>query len=253
MGIPRDKPGVSGRVDKDTPPQETPLQEQVMMLGKGSSSAQPRPDVAVLCDFDGTATPHIAIDMLYREFGSPACLEITQRWERCEISTPEEIQSCFATITASRTEMETFLASLSLDPGLPDLVSLCRQQGYRFAIVSDGLTWYINYILNRHDIHDVTIYANEIHFGPDGFRFSFPWYRPETPLRGTSKPTIVRRYQAEGAKVVFIGDGLTDVQAAEAADVVYARAGLWTYCREHHIPAIEFSDLADLLTKWTIP
>ena len=52
---------------------------------------------------------------------------------------------------------------------------------------------------------------------------------------------------------MFIGDGLTDVEAAEVADVVYARAGLWKYCRERDIPAIEFSDLADLLTKWTIP
>lgn len=238
---------------KDSPHQETPLQKQVMILGKGSSSAQPRPDVAVLCDFDGTATPHIAIDMMYQEFGSPDCLKITQRWERGEISTPEEIRLCFATITASRDEMEAFLASLSLDPGLPDLVSLCRQQGCCFAIVSDGLTWYINYLLNRQGIYGVPVYANEIHFEPEGFRFSFPWYRPETPLRGTSKPAIVRRYQGEGKRVVFIGDGLTDVEASEVADVVYARAGLLKYCRERDIPAIEFSDLADLLTKWTIP
>ena len=224
-----------------------------MSLSKGSSIVQPRPDVAVLCDFDGTATPHIALDMLYREFGAPICQVLNQRWERCEISTKEETQSCFATITASRTEMESFLASLSLDPGLPDLVSLCRRRGCSFGIVSDGLTWCITYILNRHGIYGVPVYANEIHFEPDGFRFSFPWYAPETPLRGTSKPAIVRRYQAEGKRVVFIGDGLTDFEAAGVADVVYARAGLWTYCREHDIPAIEFSDLADLLTKWTTP
>jgi len=223
------------------------------MMTEDKSSKQQKSGVAVLCDFDGTATPHIVIDMLYRQFAAPSWREIVQRWERGEISTREEIQSCFATITASRAEMESFLDTIPLDPALVQLVDFCRQRGYHFAIVSDGLRWYIEYVLNRHGIRDVTIYASEIHFGPDGFRFSFPWYNPESPLRSTSKVSIVQRYQAQGDKVVFIGDGSTDIKAAQAADVVYARDALLTYCREHGIPAIEFSDLSDVLAKWTLP
>ena len=216
-------------------------------------AARSKPNVAVLCDFDGTATPHIVIDMLYHRFAAPCWLEITQRWSRGEISTQEEIQSCFATISATRAEMEAFLDSIPLDPGFPSLLDFCRRRGYRFAIVSDRLSWYIKYILDQHGIRDVTIYASEIRFEADRFRFSFPWYSPDTPLRSTSKSAIVRRYQAEDFEVVFIGDGLSDIDAVEVADVVYARNGLMEHCREQAIPAIEISNLSDVLAQWRAP
>nr|MBC7243815.1 MtnX-like HAD-IB family phosphatase [Chloroflexota bacterium] len=203
--------------------------------------------VAVLCDFDGTATPCIVIDMLYRRFAAPSCLQMVKLWEQGKISTPEEMRACFATITAGRAEMEHLLDSVPLDPAFPDLVSFCQQQGYPFAIVSDGLTWYIRYILERHGIHHVQVYANEIHFGPDGLHLSFPWYSAESPLRGTSKLAFVRRYKAEGFQVVFIGDGLSDIEVVGAADVLFARASLLDYCREQRIPAMPFSNLSEVL------
>ncbi|MGB9879137.1 MAG: MtnX-like HAD-IB family phosphatase, partial [Anaerolineae bacterium] len=211
-------------------------------MGKGLGSK-----VAVLCDFDGTITPCIVIDMLYRQFAAPSCLEIVKLWEEGKVSTPQEMRACFGTITATRAEMEALLASVPVDPAFADLLEFCRQRGYHFAIVSDGLTWYIQYILHRHGIHDVTIYASEIHFGPDGLHLSFPWYSPETPLRGTSKLALVRRYKESGFQVVFVGDGLSDIEVVGAVDRLYARASLLDYCREHGSPAIPFSDLHDVL------
>ncbi|MGQ9493877.1 MAG: haloacid dehalogenase-like hydrolase, partial [Anaerolineae bacterium] len=115
------------------------------------------------------------------------------------------------------------------------------------AVVSDGLAWYIRYILDRHGVRNVQVYANEIQFGSDGLRLSFPWYSLSSPLRGTSKLALAQRYKAEGLRVVFIGDGLSDIEVVEAADVLYARAGLLDYCREGHILAIPFSSLSEVL------
>lgn len=213
-------------------------------MGKELSSK-----LAVLCDFDGTITPCIVIDMLYHQFAAPSCLQMVKLWEEGKISTPEEMRACFATITATRAEMESLLSSIPVDPAFADLLAFCRQRGYPFAVVSDGLTWYIQYILRRHGIHNVTIYANEIHFGPDGWHFSFPWYSPDSPLRGTSKLALIRRYQADGFQVVFIGDGLSDIEVVEAADILYAYTGgsLLDYCRAHGSPAIPFSSLREVL------
>ncbi len=205
---------------------------------------------AVLCDFDGTATPCEVIGLIYSRFASGNCDQLVQQWLRGEISTPEELRGCFATIKASREEMEAELASTPLDPGFPALVEFCRQRGYPFAILSDGLRWYIDYILQQHGFQDFTVYANEITFKPEGYTLTFPWYSSDTPRRGTSKPMIIRRYQAEGYKVVFIGDGLSDIEAVKAADVVYARADLLEYCRLNGIPGTGFSDISDLLKRW---
>ncbi len=207
-------------------------------------------NIVVLCDFDGTATPYNVINMLYKKFAAPYFLEINQKWIRGEISTQEKTKYCFSKITATRKEMEAFLNTITLDPGFCGLIELCKQHDYKFAIVSDGLEWYIKYILNNNNIKNIIIYAGKIYFKSKRFQFSFPWYNSSTPLRSTSKFSIIRRYQAEDFKVVFIGDGLSDTNAVKVADIVYAKGVLMKYCSKNHIPAIEISNLSDLLNKW---
>lgn len=206
--------------------------------------------IAILSDFDGTISPMVVLDSLYFRFGSPACREINRSWERGDISTPDEIRGCFATMSTSQMELEAFLDTVPIDPAFPQAYEYFRKIGYPFAIVSDGLRWYIDYILHRFGIEGMCIYANEIQFEPGGYQFSFPWYDDHTPKRGTGKRAIVQNYQKDGFRVVFIGDGLTDTDAALTADLVYARAGLADFTRVNNIPAIEFSDYSDLLSKW---
>jgi len=209
--------------------------------------------IAVLSDFDGTLTLQNALNTLYRKFGAPFCKEVEERWDRGEITTMEEITTCFSTFNASQADMEKALRGIALDPAVHQFLCFCRAQNYEFAIVSDGLLWYIDFILRNHGIYEVAIYANEIHFAPNGFQFSFPWHDSSSPLRGVSKLNIVRSYQARRYKVVFIGDGLSDTDAIQAADIVYARDELLEYARLHDIRTIAFNSLSDLLDKWEPP
>jgi 2,3-diketo-5-methylthio-1-phosphopentane phosphatase len=207
----------------------------------------------VLSDFDGTLIPVNALNALYYSYGAPSCREVVERWERSEISTIEEIIACFSTISAAREEMEQTLQQIQIDPALPRLLQLCRDREHEFVVVSDGLRWYINQILENHGIHGVRVLANEIDFTPAGYRFSFPWFDPVSPLRGTSKLNIVQSYRARGYRVVFIGDGVSDVEAIHAADRVYARDHLLDYALSKGVPVVGFSDLSDLLSKWDPP
>jgi HAD superfamily phosphoserine phosphatase-like hydrolase len=207
------------------------------------------PRKVVLCDFDGTMTDFVIIDHLYKTFAECG-LKYAERWERGEISTMEEMESTFATVTASREEMEREMAKVDLVPGVSEFISICQKRGYFFAIVSDGLQWYIEYILRRHGIKGIRIFASQIHFEPGGFRFSYPWHDPEIPLRATSKPTIIRRYQESGSKVAFVGDGTSDFEVVGIPELIYARQKLAEYCRLKGEAAIEFTDFFDLIAKW---
>ena len=209
-------------------------------------------NLAVLCDFDGTITPIDVLDILYNTFAGPECQELVKKWFQGEISTPAEMQGCFASIRASRAELERALDRVHLDSAFPDFVSFCREREYAFAVLSDGLRWYIGYILQRHGISDLPIYANEIEFTPQGMLIRSPWYRSNTPLRGTSKPAIVQKYQAEGYTVIFIGDGPSDVEAVEVADIVFAKGRLVEYCRTKGVPFTAFNDFSDLIQHWQI-
>lgn len=206
--------------------------------------------IAVLCDFDGTITKGGVIDLLYRAFAEQSCWELVDRWIRGEISTIEEMQGCFSTMKATREEMEAVLDRVEIDPGFPEFVDFCKERGYLLAILSDGLRWYIDYVLTHHGICDLPIYANEIHFLEDGYLITTPWYSPQTPRRGVSKPGIIQDYRAMGYKAIFIGDGLSDIEAVSAADLLYARDELLEYCQKHGFPAIAFKDMRDVISKW---
>ncbi len=203
--------------------------------------------IAVLSDFDGTITTWNVLNSLYEEFADPSYRETLERWNRGEISTMEEIETVFATISASRAEMESFLDTVALDPGFPSLLKYCLETGIKFVIVSDGLVWYIEYVLRPYDIREVEVYACDIQFEGGGYSFSYPWFDPSTPLRSVSKSTIVRDYQSWGYKVVFIGDGVSDFEAVQVADIVYARDVLLDYTKDHRIQAREFSDMGDII------
>jgi len=201
---------------------------------------------AVLSDFDGTITTINVMDTLYEMFGGPSTRFHMARWTRGEISTMEEVEQVFKTVKSTRREMEAFLRTVELDPGFKSMLAFCQKLDYPFAIVSDGLRWYIDYILDSHGVEEIKVYAGEIIFLERGFRFEYPWYDPAFPMRSTAKPAIVKDYQRRGFKVVFVGDGLSDVEAVEVADVVYAKDVLLREARERGIVVREFDELNDV-------
>ena len=205
-----------------------------------------RPKLAVLSDFDGTLTAMNVMDSLYEEFGGPSRRRLMERWRRGEISTMEEIEGVFRTVKASRMVMESYLHTVQLDPDFLELLSLCRRSDIFFAIVSDGFRWYIDYILERHGVRDVPVYAGDIIVLEDGLKFDFPWYDPAYPLRSTAKPQIVRDFQRRGFRVLFIGDGLSDVEVLQVADQIYAKDVLLQHARQDGADVREFNTLGEV-------
>ena len=203
----------------------------------------------VLSDFDGTICPAQVMDVLYMDY-SKVGMQFAEKWERFEISTQEEIESTFASVSATKLEMESGLAEIRVDPHFSRFLEKCDGKDIQFAVVSDGFTWYIEYILNRHKIRPLETYANEIHFLNPGFRFEYPWFNESCPLRGVCKPVIVHQFQEQGAKVVYIGDGISDFEVAGVADTIYATGKLANYCADQRIPAIEFENFKDLIKLW---
>ena len=89
--------------------------------------------------------------------------------------------------------------------------------GIELAVVSDGLDWAIETVLESHGIHGLPVYANHVVFEGAEFHCEFPWYDPLTPLVGVCKPLIVRRYRQDGGRVIYIGDGRSDREAVAEA------------------------------------
>jgi 2-hydroxy-3-keto-5-methylthiopentenyl-1-phosphate phosphatase len=205
--------------------------------------------IALLCDFDGTISPVNVQEQLYYHFADPRTRINNERWDRGEISTKEELEGCFNSITASKEEMQSFLDTVHLDPNIHALLDYCHNNWIFVAILSDGLKWYIDYILHLHGIENIPVYANDIFFTDRGYRFDFPWFDPSSPLRGTSKNRIIREFQQQGYFVIFVGDGLSDTDAAQCADLVFAKDYLLSYVRSENIPAHVFVNLSEVIDQ----
>jgi 2,3-diketo-5-methylthio-1-phosphopentane phosphatase len=205
--------------------------------------------IAVLSDFDGTICPTQMMTYLYEKFAEVGS-KYEVLWESGEISTQQEIEMTFATVHATKEQMETSLKTVSLDPGFPKFLELCHQKEYELAIVSDGLSWYIKFLLAKNGIFNVPIFANEINFGENGFTFEYPWYHSSCPMRAVCKSEVIRRYKSEGAKVIYIGDGVSDYEAVGVADEIYATGKLADYCKKIGYPAKEFLSFDSLYSEW---
>ena len=224
------------------------------MMQNNNRMTNPLKAYVVLSDFDGTIAEDLSI-MIYKKFSSVG-MYYADLWTKGLISTPEELVATFKTIDASPSQLADLIRHAHFDPDFPEFVRLCRERDFEVAIVSDGLEWAIQTSLAQHGVHDVDIYANQIHFVDGTYQISFPWRDENYPHAGVCKSNVVAKFHAAGKRVIYIGDGRSDHDAVHAADIVFAKEQLLAYCRAEHVPAIpyhNFSDLVDSLKSDPFP
>jgi len=210
----------------------------------------------VLCDFDGIIALDDVLDEVFARYADPKYRSIVARWDRREIGTPEVLESCFPLLRATPDELNRYFDSVLIEPAFPALLRLCRERGYDFYILSDGLTWYIERILNRYDLGSIPIFANIVSFDGLEAHFSHPWRNKDCEpcggVCGTCKRDVVLSFKRKGARVIYIGNGLSDRYSAVEADLVFAKGRL----RDHllaagqlFIPFRGFNDIISSLTE----
>ena len=205
---------------------------------------------AVLTDFDDTAAVQNVAELLLHRFGAPDWPAVRQRFRDGELSLKEYQEITFRGIAATQGEMQEFVqANAEFRPGFAALEQFCRQHDIPLAIVSQGLDFYIQALLDGIGLPDIPVYAVATEFDAVGrivgYRYDFAY--PDAPERGNSKARIVRQYQAAGRYVFFMGDGRSDFEAAEIADAVFAHRQLAEMCTAAGVAWQPFGDFVGVL------
>ena len=198
----------------------------------------------LLLDFDGTVTPTDVGPLILSHFTGDRWIPLDEAWERGELTTAERAQRQWAMVDADEATVKRLLDEVPLDPHFPALADYCRRRHIPLWIVSDGFDFYIERILANHGLTRVRTLSNRARWADGRWRLEFPFPGGHGEPAGAWKADIVRRYQAEGARVVYAGDGLSDRAAAQAADDRFAKGKLAAYCRAQGIPFEPFEDLA---------
>jgi 2-hydroxy-3-keto-5-methylthiopentenyl-1-phosphate phosphatase len=210
---------------------------------------------AVVCDFDGTATVEDLGDGVsihfagYRHWRESEDLFTTGAFPFSTL-----LSRIFEPITASREEIAAFAREQAvLRPGFDRLVAGCREASRPFVICSAGLDAYIEPVLDRLAPElraHLDIRCNRATCSSTGLRVEFHGAGAGCGQCGFCKGPVVKELQAAGHKVVFCGDGTADRCAAEAAEVVFARRSLVTYCESKGIPFHPFETFDEVIAAF---
>lgn len=205
---------------------------------------------AVLTDFDDTAAVQNVAELLLHRFGAPDWPAVRQRFRDGALSLKDYQEITFRDIAASKAEMQDFVrVNAEFRPGFAELRHFCRERDIPLAIVSQGLDFYIQALLDGIGPPAIPVYAVATDFDAAGriagYRYDFPY--PDAPERGNSKARIVRQFQDAGRYVFFMGDGRSDFEAAEIADAVFAHRQLAELCTAAGIARRSFGDFVGVL------
>lgn len=197
--------------------------------------------LAILSDFDFTISAVDVGDLITDTFCPPSP-EVLARIARGEAGSRLYWLDSMARV--EREQAVALASQVEIDPGFHDLVAWAAIQAVPLAVVSDGFTFYIERILGREGLSHLPVFANE-HAGPG--ELAFPFANPACDLCGCCKAAIARRLKESGTKIIYLGDGVSDLYAAGFADWVFAKGRLAQHMEEHGAPYFPLESFHEVL------
>jgi 2,3-diketo-5-methylthio-1-phosphopentane phosphatase len=206
-------------------------------------------DYVVLCDFDGTISTTDVGNRMFVKFAGDGWDRVVQRWKDGLIGSRDcLIEECSLT-RATPERVRRFALTRRIDPHFKPFVRFCRDHKIDVMILSDGLDFYIDTLLEKYGLAHLPCFANHLEFRGDRLIPEFPYFELGCRQCGNCKGYHVRKYQQEGRIVIYVGDGFSDRCGVREADHVFAKGDLGQYCQEHGIEYRPFDDFRDVLRK----
>ena len=203
---------------------------------------------AILSDFDGTVSRRDIGYNLFHHFSQGRNAELVPLWKSGALSTREGLLKEAAMVHASPDEIFRFLDQFELNRGFEDFVRQCRSNGTDLIILSDGLDFYIKYVLERFGLSDLPVISNTGLLENGGLTVTFPYDNQSCDRCGSCKGERIREYRQRHPEtaIVFIGDGYADTCGVSEADLVFAKKDLEQYCVLHNIDHVKYDTFIDV-------
>jgi len=210
---------------------------------------------AVFCDFDGTISLKDVGYHFFRHFSGGKVDELIPDFRSGKLSTRDCLLKEAAMSRVPPDEVEEFIDQFEIDPGFPQFVARCRQSSVPVVIASGGFEFYIRQLLKKYDLDHLPLLCNRARLVNERVEIEFPYRDRDCRRCGNCKGERIREFRVENGgkgRVVFVGDGYSDVCAVAEADIVYAKKDLEKYCQLNDIgyrPYSRFTDIESELVR----
>jgi 2-hydroxy-3-keto-5-methylthiopentenyl-1-phosphate phosphatase len=204
---------------------------------------------AVQIDFDGTITLEDVSFLLLDTYVGPKWREFHKEYSAGKISVGLFNKKVFGMMQADKKTMTDLVLSdptVKVRPGFKELVDYCRAKGYKVMIVSNGLTFYIEALLEKEGIKGLPIAAAENEFFKGGM--SVRYVGPDGKEVDTAfKESYTADLRKKGYRVIYMGNGTSDIHPARLAQHVFATQDLVEKCKQDGLAYSPFNDFYDVI------
>jgi 2-hydroxy-3-keto-5-methylthiopentenyl-1-phosphate phosphatase len=193
-------------------------------------------------DFDNTITQGDVLDRVIERFSVTDDWRWWEdAWSRGEVSTRQCLQQQIAGLGASQAELVDFVADFPIDPNFETIVRWAASEQIQLIIVSDNFSCLVHEILSGKAFAELPLFANELTFSGNRPKAHFPYTSRDCARCANCKVTHFKRFP--GRSTIYVGDGLSDVCPALAADLVFAKDSLAEYLGSRGVAFQPFASL----------
>lgn len=206
----------------------------------------------IFVDFDGTITRKDVGEHMFLEFGDPVTAkEVINRWIEGEITSLDTWTLLCKTIPQfDKVNFDKFLDTIEIDETFRPFVEYCNENNFQLTILSDGLDYYINYILAKEGITSVKVFSNKLVFSETNELIPvFPYRDEDCKLCANCKRNHILDSTGDDEYSFYAGDGLSDTCPAQYSDFVFAKDSLLKYCEKNGVNFFPFRSFNDVQKK----
>jgi len=201
----------------------------------------------VQCDFDGTITEEDVGFMLLDTFAQGDWRQVLEEYREGRIPVGHFNSKVFGMVKADKQRLlKAIEGKVTIRAGFHELVAYCSRKGFRFVIVSNGLDFYIQSILRDLGTRNIEVFAAQTRFLPEGLQVQYIGSEG-SPLDDGFKEAYVNSFLKSGYRVIYVGNGTSDISPAERCQHVFATDELLAHCRKTNLDCSAFTDFSDVV------
>jgi 2-hydroxy-3-keto-5-methylthiopentenyl-1-phosphate phosphatase len=196
---------------------------------------------SICCDFDGTICLPDSCECLLQRFAPPEWKDLDDAVWRREITEREAFPKQIELLRVTWDEARRALREgVRVREGFAHFVEFCRERRLPLVILSSGLRELIGEVLSRIGVTGIPVHAHGVEITNDRWHV-IPWTgRRLAEHCSHCKCGYVVGEKERGRKVIYIGDGYTDLCPSPYADLLFATGRLAQECRAAGRPFIFF-------------
>ena len=199
------------------------------------------------CDFDGTITEEDVSFMMLDAYADGDWRRLFREYQEGRITVGRFNTDAFAMVKADKESLlRVFKNNIKIRPAFQKLVDYCRARGFRFVVVSNGFDFYIEEVLRDIGLADIEVFSARTRFETDGIRVQY--IGPGgNHLDRDFKTAYVDSFLGEGYRVIYIGNGSSDIAPAGKCSHIFATGALLDHYKQTDTSFTAFTDFNQVI------